>query len=108
MMDRVLPTSFDPTHLVSEWFSRLQEYRVLLKFDPGNDIAERWRIRIKVLEYLLARYGSDPTLRSAHLPASDFCWIEPFHQQSVPNGTRTRTRIEFREILDRIAAAKAS
>lgn len=44
------------------WASRLCCLQASLKRDPTHRQAARWRQQIKVLSYLLARYGEDPGL----------------------------------------------
>lgn len=95
------PTA-SPMPLAAEWISQLRLLQQSLRDDPQHSQAWRWRIRVKVLTYLILRYGGDP-------------WIDPRASRDCRRplltlraifpraGSPIRTRRELREILARIA-----
>lgn len=92
---------FAASEMSAAWIAELRRYAAALAADPTHRESWLWRIRIKVLMYLIWRYGEDPYLDvkgyvppiavSSRLPSS--------HRSSNP----PRSRAEMRGILDRIA-----
>jgi hypothetical protein len=56
------PQSSPASALGAAWSSRLESLQSALSRDPGHAQAWRWRIQIKVLTFLLSRYGAAPNL----------------------------------------------
>ena len=46
--------------LAQEWQMRLQSYQDAIEREPASPAAWHWRVQIKVLRYLLSRYGNEP------------------------------------------------
>lgn len=90
------------SHLAIRWIKRLRELQCKLANEPEHWSAWRWRIQIKVLIYLIMRYGADPT--------ADFCGSSTVGDKftslfPLTNRSRTplRTQSELKTILLRIA-----
>ncbi len=90
--------------LAKAWEARLVSLRVLLQRSPSNVGAELWEIQVRVLSYLVARYGSDPCLDWPQAerirPASAACSSPPF-----AGGKQPRSGEIMRVLLERIAEA---
>ncbi len=89
------------SQLAPQWSAQLLHLTALLSDDPVHAQAWRWRLRIKLLRFLLARYGNNPSLQrhqsSVHRPLR-------MRQMRFPNlGKAPRSRKTIRETLDRIA-----
>jgi hypothetical protein len=84
----------------ASWLSQRQELESRLNRDRANPLAWYWRIRIKLLTFLLARYGAAPHLSTAtpRSPAAK-CVIQK--QESPP----LRSQSDIRIMLNRIATA---
>jgi hypothetical protein len=96
-MLNILPAST----LAARWLSQLRELTSAIGRDPSDSFAWRRHIRIKLLSFLLSRYGGDPSLgfnsEEAVRPTCGKTSLQkqdakPFRQQSV-----------IRTMLDRIA-----
>jgi hypothetical protein len=48
------------SQLAAVWLSRLHDLKTALKADPESFQAWHWRIQIRVLTFLISRYGDDP------------------------------------------------
>jgi hypothetical protein len=88
--------------LAIEWVEQLRHLQQSLRADPRNSQAWRWRIRVKVLTYLVLRYGGDPSadLKAARVPLRPMPAIRDI---SSIYGAPVRTRRELLEVLGRIA-----
>lgn len=95
-------TSVSAFPLSAEWIAQLQQLQQSLRNDPHNSQAWRWRIRFKVLTFLVRRYGGDPFVefKALQVPARPQPVIRDL---AAICGTPVRTRRELREILSRIA-----
>lgn len=93
-------TSASP--LTADWIVQLRQLQQSLRDDPHCSQAWRWRIRVKVLTYLVLRYGADPVMerRAANRPALPFSALR---DMMAGYGSPPRTRRELRQILNRIA-----
>jgi hypothetical protein len=84
----------------SSWLSQQHDLVARLDREPSNSQAWYWRIRVKLLSFLLARYGSNPNLSfTAARPGSPQFPIQK--QDAKP----MRAQTEIRSMLDRIAIA---
>lgn len=87
--------------LAASWSSQLLELKLSLDRAPLNSCDWYVRIRIKLLSFLLSRYGSDPNLRferpEAAPPPISKCVIQK--QDAKP----LRSRAAIRKVLHRIA-----
>lgn len=95
-------TSLSAFPLSAKWIAQLQQLQQSLRNDPHNFQAWRWRIRIKVLTYLVLRYGGDPSVefKACLVPVR---LLPVIGDVAAICGTPVRTRWELREILSRIA-----
>ena len=89
--------------LAQGWQTRLQHYQTALEREPLSVQAWQWRIEIKVLRFLLSRYGSAADWGSppAHLLAptpSLFIALGAFEA-----GKKPRSRAAIRHTLQHIA-----
>ena len=84
----------------ASWLSQRQELESRLSRDRTNSLAWYWRIRIKLLTFLLARYGTAPHLNIT-TPGSPAPKCVVQKQESPP----LRSQSEIRATLDRIAVA---
>jgi hypothetical protein len=57
-----MPQSPPASPLGAAWSSRLESLQSALSRDPGHVQAWRWRIQVKVLTFLVSRYGACPNL----------------------------------------------
>ena len=57
-----MPLPLPQSNRAANWLSQLRELSSSLNTDPTNPSAYLWRVHVKILCYLLARYGSDPNL----------------------------------------------
>lgn len=88
--------------LAVDWVAQLRHLQQSLRADPQNSQAWRWRIRIKVLTYLVLRYGGDSNvdLKAACKPLRP---LPVIRDVSSIYGAPVRSRRELLEILSRIA-----
>ena len=94
-------TQFAASEKAAAWIAQLRRYAAALAQDPTHRESWLWRIRIKVLMYLIWRYGEDPYLDvRSHTPAVAVAGHLPFSSR-FSNPPRSRT--EMRVLLDRIA-----
>ena len=90
--------------LAMDWSERVSGLRSLLHSDPSNPRAAWWQIRVRILTFLLARYGDVPTSKpTAQRKLSPTSWIAPGPQ--FESGKPIRSAACFRAILERIAEA---
>jgi hypothetical protein len=54
-----------PSSSALSWGQQLQMLRSALLHDPTNPLAWRWRVRAKVLTYMVSRYGEAGNLQLA-------------------------------------------
>jgi hypothetical protein len=52
--------SHPSSQLAAAWSSRLHSLKTALDEDPNNFQAWHWRIQVRVLTFLVSRYGDDP------------------------------------------------
>jgi hypothetical protein len=79
---------------------------VYLLQEPDNPLAMWWDIHIRILTWLLLRYGDQPIARPILPPTMHPCW---FCAYSLPEcGKPPRSAEQIREVLHRIAEANRS
>ena len=86
------------------WATELQHLNSFLQLDPANPEAWRWRMQVRILSFLIARYGTEPSrgaepvehVASSPVPAVPF---PERHSRSL------RARGVLRQFLERIADA---
>jgi hypothetical protein len=90
--------------LARVWAARLDGLRSWLHRDPSNPYAWHWQIRTRILSFLLARYGDDPSLSlpAQHL-ADRSAWALPGLGPAY--GRPARSGAVIRAVLERIAEA---
>ena len=92
------------SELAAAWKTRLHQLNLSLHHGPSDSQTSRLQIEVKVLSFLLSRYGADPTL--------DYkARLRPKAQQPsllVPecqSSKQVRSPAAIREILKRLAEA---
>jgi hypothetical protein len=102
---RRIPSMRPASSLAVRWSTQLRSLRRALMGEPSSHEAWNWRIRIKVLSYLVSRYGDDPAIEShpeAGLPPiSSIVPKDSAFKEHPP-----RSAAELRTLLHRIAEAK--
>ncbi|MDB5388155.1 MAG: hypothetical protein JWM11_3801 [Planctomycetaceae bacterium] len=90
--------------LAATWISELQGLKASLIQDPANALAWRWRVRCKILKYLISRYGCEPGLHFRDPDeALDLTFANRIPGERKNNLVRTGTYI--RQVLGRVAEA---
>ena len=90
--------------LAAGWQSRLQHLETVLDAKSIHALAWRWRTELRVLRFLLSRYGDDPLIDDAAVYAK----TPPAPlvlRLRLGAGNRPKSRQSMRLILDRIASA---
>lgn len=54
------------------WLAELHSLKASMSGDPSHSAAWRWRMRVRILTFLLSRYGSDPNLGVRREGTTDF------------------------------------
>ena len=87
--------------LAERWSARRRALEWLLETDPLHLDAERWQIQARILTFLLARYGGDPSL----CQPGTMVLIRPLAARSVEptSGKPARSGDSLRPLLERIA-----
>ncbi|GMU22077.1 MAG: hypothetical protein AMXMBFR13_21650 [Phycisphaerae bacterium] len=91
-----------PHPLAVEWEARLRRLRALLGGDTTGPVVFQWAVQARILKYLLARYGLNPSLGPRPLRAPGFHELA-FCRLSRTWGQPPRTGAAFRGHLLRIA-----
>lgn len=102
MMASVLDSFSSP--LARSWDSRLRRLRSLLARYPSSYRVGYWRIQIKILPFLLERYGDDPHIRW-HDATSSSRRFEIRGEKAVAGGNPPKSAAVIRELLRSIADA---
>lgn len=90
------------TRLAAQWKRRLLRLESRLRSDPRDFKAPLWRIQARVLRFVLARYGDDPTIDRPRLRLT----MKTLLSFPVsPSSRRKRSPERTRFLLERIAAA---
>lgn len=87
--------------LAASWLSQLRHLNSSLSEESANALACHWRIRIKVLSFLVSRYGDDPSLAFERRGDTTNTYIPDIEVQDKP----LRSRQAIRKTLNRIAEA---
>jgi hypothetical protein len=92
------------SRLAGQWVARLRELQASLNSHPNDWSAWRWHIHVKILIYLVRRYGADPALdaKSHSLDVYASSWGQP-----PSTHRRIRSRAELCAILMRVAEINA-
>src|SRR5262245_10166771 len=90
------------SRLAIGWMAQLRRLQKSLLREPAHAMAWRWKIRAKILTYLILRYGADPDLDLRLSPGT------PPTPASVPDVSGQslpciRSRGELADILKQIA-----
>jgi hypothetical protein len=105
MTGRPMPSMRPASRLAVRWLTQLRSLRRALVREPSSHEAWHWRIRIKVLSFLVSRYGDDPAIESrlgaGHPPISLIVPKDSAYKEHPP-----RSAAELRELLHQIADAK--
>jgi len=94
--------SFSTSPQSLRWTERLRDANARLQNTPDHRDAWQWQIEVRILSYLISRYGA------AANESRRSCVASPIHHwgvTSVHTGYGLRTGRGIREILDRIALA---
>ncbi|HRX86588.1 MAG TPA: hypothetical protein P5572_16315 [Phycisphaerae bacterium] len=88
-------------HLADIWRLRLALLHDALAGAPDSTSAPHWLMRVRILRFLLGRYGDDPGLDAVDPPAPPlFAQVQPDDREL---GAPPRSRDEIRYVLTRIA-----
>lgn len=96
------PQIHSETSLPSIWEERLHYWEATLTRDPDSPVAWRWRIQIKILRFLLSRYGS---FESAPSPPEESPTITVFNVPSHPSPPKSD--LTLRRSLFRVAKSNS-
>ena len=90
--------------LAVAWQARLEGIHAMLLYEPSGARAPLWKIQVRILSFLLSRYGSDPSIEWPRPPMFQSCdrltFVVPLHGGKPP-----RSPDVIREVLRRIAEA---
>jgi hypothetical protein len=90
--------------LTQDWQARLQQSQDALRREPAARQAWHWRVQVKVLRFLLARYGDAPH-EAVAAPAGQLPGHQLFLMLNVLGiGKKPRSRETIRRTLENIAA----
>ena len=96
---------------VADWRRRCIHLATALRTAARDDDAWQWRIHLRILSYLLRRYGHvAPAPLDSPPPAEPFTEAEPtvYPLADPTEGRPPRSREEIRIVLIRIAVANGS
>jgi hypothetical protein len=90
------------SRLAETWIARFRDLASQLACHPRHREAWRWEIQVKILTYLILRYGPDPRLDERCAVAGAIAPVATM-QRMPSDGEPLRSRTELRQILERIA-----
>lgn len=90
------------SRLASSWIAQFRDFKARLMAGPTHRDAWRWHIQLKILNYLILRYGPDPWLDERCSTASSIPLAAQIGRR-IADGEPLRSQSELRKILDRIA-----
>lgn len=91
------------SRISANWHSQLQHFAARLERAPDDALAWQWRIQIKVLSFLIARYGKPNLDWQPPQPRPTFWLVENLFLRY--RGKPARTGPVIRQTLERIADA---
>ena len=91
--------------LVEDWQRRIRSYRERIERDPEGSWI--WKIRAKILNYLIFRYGNEPLQEAGSDPASHIGMDSPPVGSAPEAGRPPKGRATIRVILEKIQKSAA-